>query len=721
LKQRERGTMKRYFSILILVILLSSCTQTSVDTLITQTPIAQKLDGSVTQTNTISEPAIKFTQTPISTPIPTAITSYIKDEPIDISNVAAVDVIGRSGTQSNSHVIGKDSGRWAVLTDKGMEIHDIKNNALLWLSDVAETTSILFSPNADEVLNVKKSTFQVETETGDKQVFPLPTISEKDSGKLIYSINFEKKLIAIGVQTPFYYTGSPIPLRIYSWGKTTPDYEVMGSNFQFSAGEKYLQYLSGMNLQIADAATGKTTTEFGIKNENAFWNTSWNDELFAISRRNSVEIWRLSDKTLLSTIAEKSDVQGQAFDFAFSPNNEYILVFQPKKSLRTWRISTGDMVSEESTTESNLFRISITDKGEIIHHTFLDVPGRNWLNPFNTYSNFRFTPDGQKLIFTTGIVNSAADDKEICNWDLQSQPICVNDRFWTFIYSARAKVIGFGSNGGQYFIKSFAEPEMFGNGWSKEEKNIRSIPKLSEKNGEIRYFYYDESSSLIIIQYSTFQTDTYGWESENTFTRDQKSVFIINRKSNARLLSDGRINRFAVSLDGKVLYEIRNQKEKPETLELVQYGTELLKTVSVTSLDVSTDPANKDKPSNPIIPEVSSMVISPDGKMIYLVINYSSGKARFLSIPLNELKFSQITDLKVDSDPATNMIITHNGDLAVFAQNTLGNLEFVDIKSGEIVKTLPLGGNPVLLAIHPDGKIIVVGDKENGILSVGLP
>ncbi|MHC1783266.1 MAG: hypothetical protein AB9891_11040 [Anaerolineaceae bacterium] len=660
-----------------------------------------------TQTLT-SEPTSTPTQTEIE-PVLNGTPSAPLEGPIEKTNVDRVQIVRKSGSQRNITVLGKSGDRWFTTIVGNLLVHDTITGEILWKTDLAPDLNQV--DNSGQVaFKIYGDTIQIVKDTGDNKKFQIPKIEGIENGGPHIAINFPKELYAIGVSTPFFYKGPPIPVNVYKWGSSGPLYTFTGDYFGFSTSGEYLTYLLGKNLEIVDAESGKFLTEFGLNNENFRWMTSWDDKYIAFSRSSTVEIWRLEGRKLIRTLQEKSEEEGQAFQFKFSGDSQSILVLQPGKTIRTWSISSGEMLKEEQTDETDLNRIGISNDGNILHFDLPQVPGRDWNSDFNDGSYFSFSNNGQSLIFSNQSTKIGGTTEK-CEWEFASSITCDfhEDQIW--ILPANYRLLTIGNDNNRYFMKSRTEPVSLHEGWEEGGKFLAQIPKISAGEwGYLAHFSYFPEIGLIVSNYS-----------------DGK-IFIYNSKTNGRLLLEGKIDRFFLSKDGNILFELVNKKDQPTEMEFVQYDSKSLKEISRTPLKKTIPPSIYGKMKEDLTPQLSSARLAPDGRTIFAYIIYSSDtekdiqqKPIFLTIPLDDVEEATRKELEINSGQTSNMLVSKSGDLAMIAQTGDGDLFFIDTATGKIIHRVNIGGYPIKLALSPDGELIAAADMYNGIQLIGVP
>ncbi len=660
-----------------------------------------------------SIPTVEPTQTPTKTEIVPALNGTpmpaISSE-INANNVKDIKVLKQSSSNNGVKLLGADGSRWSVQKENVGEIHDTKTNALIW--EVKAPYSIIDS-NATQALIFNKdyTSFEVQYQEKKSETFEIPPLSDSKYGKTTKTIFYpiiQHRLLAI--ERWFKGTiGSKAKIDVYSWGETKPKYSIGGYSAKITDGEKYITYFQGATFIFADIESGEKVTEFTFgKGETG--KISWDDAYMAISRKGMLDIWKLADRKVVRTIQTQKDTFLKDDKYSFSPNNKTIMVLMPDGTLRTWSIESGELLKEEKSNEKTINNLRVSDDGEIIKFNLPEVAGSSWNTQFNYFfSQMTFAKDTENLLFLHQTHAQYDERTEICVWDLAKSPTCDYWEDHIFASPGKYRLFSFGSDNEPYSLKTHAQPISINQGWEEDGKFIAQIPQISRK-GDIFNFKYDPVSG--IIQMKDFDGKT----------------FFFNHKTKSRLLVDGNLDRFLISIDGKKLFELVNQKKNPTVMEFVQYDSQTLKEMSRTPLEKTIHPAVLDKSLQDLSPNLVSVVLSPDGKKLYAYIYYLSKirkdeahKAVFLTVPLDAAENSSISEMELNTYQVANMLINGSGELAIISQTDTGDIHFIDTTTGKVIHTFHVGGNPVKLALKPDGKLLAVADIKNGIQLLGIP
>jgi hypothetical protein len=708
--------MKRIGCILnsiICFVLLVSCSQvqnlpvvqTQTQTITKETPTAPVLASATSEEKII--PTNTHTPDPTSTPTKTEIVPALNGTPspafdriIDTSSIQNVQVLRRTGTQRSIIVLGKNGDRWFIDSGKDLKFYDTKTSELIWTTDTSPN-SFLVNEEGSIVFKSQQSDdfFEIVKDSGESRKYPIPDFDKMPNGWRS-AVNYQKELIAI-------QSATLDSINVYKWGDTTPVYSKKGGLDAFSTNGEYLTYAVGFNLQIADAETGKLVTEFNfLKGAQAGWKTSWDDKYLAIARESTVEIWQLADRKLVRILQEKSDVLGQAFLFRFSEDNQFIMVLQPGKTIRTWSISSGVLIEEEKTKINDLYRVGITSEGKIKHYSLPQVPGRTWETEFSDKVIMTFAKDSDILFFAHQLLKAFWVPTDNCTWDLLAAPSCsFNLQNWTYT-RAWFQILALGNDNEPYFLRPYANPVPIFSGWEREGKFLTQLPDTTIGVDD---FTYDPETGLILSEGSNGQ------------------CYIFNRKTRSRLLIDGKLNQFIISKDGTSLLALLNNKEDPTMMDFVQFDSQTLKEVSRTNLGQMGQSFTMEETGEKLTPAIISSTLTQDGKNIYVSLNYFTKDLKklkrtfFLKVPLDSVEESMLIDLEIDSKQLSNLVVNNQGDLAIIAQTENGDVHYIDTETGKVLYTLHVGGNPIKLALKPDGKILAVADVKEGIMLLGIP
>jgi WD40 repeat protein len=706
---------------IIWLFLMTACSQSPVipanqlETKSVQAPSATLAQIKATEelATPTSVPTVEPTQTATKTEIVPALNGtpmpFISSE-INANNVKDIKVLKQSSSNNQIKLLGADGSRWSVQKESVGEIHDTKTNALIW--EVKAPYSFIDS-NATQALIFNKdyTSFEVQYQEKKSETFEMPPLSDGKYGKTTKTIFYpiiQHRLLAI--ERWFKGSkGSVAKIDVYSWGETKPKYSIPGYSAKITEGEKYITYFQGTTFIFADTESGEKVTEFTF-GEGETGKISWDDAYMAISRKGMLDIWKLADRKVVRTIQTQKDTFLKDDKYSFSPNNKAIMVLMPDGTLRTWSIESGEIINEEKSNEKTINHLRVSDDGEIIKFNLPEVAGSSWKTQFNYYfSQMTFAKDTESLLFSHQTFDQYDERTEICVWDLANSPACDYWEDHIFASPGKYRLFSFGSDNELYFLKSHAQPISLQQGWEEDGKVIAQIPQISRK-GDIFNFKYDPGTG--IIQMSDFGGKT----------------FFFNHKTKSRLLVDGNVDRFLISIDGKRLYELVNQKKNPTVIEFVQYDSQTLKEISRTPLEKTIHPAVLDKSLLDVTPKLASIMLSPDGKKLYAYIYYESKtkkdeahKAVFLTVPLDAVENSSISEMEFKTLQVISMLLTGSGDLAIITQTDTGDLHFIDTTTGKEVHTLHVGGNPIKLALKPDGKLLAVADIKNGIQLLGIP
>jgi WD40 repeat protein len=725
--------MKQFSSIInvfICVFLLASCSPAQIDNpkqtpkAPTEVPTLTALPATATATVEQVTPTSSNTIAPTQTPTKTEVVPALNGTPmpgvaneINKNNAKDIKMLKSSSSNKQIEILGSDGSKWSVQKGTSKEIRDTKTNELIWKAK--GSTYFVLDQNGTQALFFKNnfSEFEVQYQDKESETIKAPPIDPKVKYRILPVL--EKKIIVVYPEIPWWYQLNGETINVFNWGEITPKYSLKGSIAEISKGKKYIAYQQGKNLVFTNIDSGEKVNEYNLGNPefevvktgiNKIWKTSWDDEYMAISRNGSVEIWKLADHKLIRTFQIQKDGSIDADNFMFSINNKVIMVLLPEGIVRTWSIESGEVLKEGKSTEESLLHLRVSDDGEIIKFNLPEVAGRSWNTQFNyNFSQLTFAKDTESLLFSLPTFKQYEESTEICVWDLAISPACDYWEDHIFASPGKYRLFSFGSDNEPYFLKTHAQPISLHQGWEEDGKLIAQIPQISRK-GDIFNFKYDPVTGLIQMK------DLGG------------KTFIFNHKTKSRLLVDGNLDRFLISIDGKSLYELVNQKKNPTVLEFVQYDSQTLKEISRIPLDKTIHPAVLDKSLQDLSPNLVSAVLSPDGKKLYAYIYYLSKtkkdeahNAVFLTVSLDAAENSSISEMELKTYQVANMLITGSGDLAIISQTDTGDLHFIDTTTGKIVHTLHVGGNPVKLAMKPDGKLIAVADVKDGIQLLGIP
>jgi hypothetical protein len=718
IKYKNGVNMRRFYWFLIVGFLVSACLplknnqpiEAPTEIVAAGIEPTQTLEAKISPTavttiadNAKLEPAPADFLTALNrTPIPAI------GEQIQLSNIEKMQILKQTSYSAPVEILGGDGSRWFVKFGSDGEVHDSKTNEILWKPAGSEYMTMDSTGSQAFLYTENFSKMQILNEKNWKDSYNTPSI---DLNSVYLTQNISNRLLAVE-------QGNSI--SVYSLGKDNPKYSINGFFAVFTTGEKYLTYLEGKMLVFVSAESGRKKSEFGLgeneyteitTNRKNIWKTSWDDQYLALSRKGTIEVWRILDRKLIRSILVPDNSFIESSNYVFSKESKSLMVLTPEKEIVTYLIETGEIITSEKSDLTSLANLRVTDGGEIVKFNLpkFDIPGKSWKNEFTNLSTVVFTKDGSKLVFSNQVPDRYYVSTEVCVWDLLDEPVCDfhNDNIWT--NPANYRLLGSGKDGGQYYLKTGGDPVSLHQGWTADGKYIAQLPKISSE-GYIYDFSYDPDSGILITHYS-----------------DGKRL-VFNHKTNSRLLLEGFAGIFSLSKDGTVLFKIENSQESRGDIEFVKYDSQTLKEISRTVLGGISGLAEKGVNGESITPDFSSSSLSPDGKNFYIFIQYLSNaegtiipNSAFLMIPLDTPEEAKIVDSGFTSGSVSNMVIARGGDLAIISETGSGNLRFINPLNGKIIKNILIGGNPVILSLTPDGKVLIVCDVKDGIKLVGIP
>ncbi|MCF7958509.1 MAG: beta-propeller fold lactonase family protein [Phycisphaerae bacterium] len=106
-------------------------------------------------------------------------------------------------------------------------------------------------------------------------------------------------------------------------------------------------------------------------------------------------------------------------------------------------------------------------------------------------------------------------------------------------------------------------------------------------------------------------------------------------------------------------------------------------------------------PANP-----SGLVLSPDGRQLYVAANLPQGK-----IMVIDLASDQLTDSIMVGHSPLSPVLSPDGKTLYVCNKFNNNIGVVDLKAKKQVATIPVDREPSAMAISPDGKTLVVANE----------
>jgi WD40 repeat protein len=666
--------------------------------------------------------------TPTSTPTPTVIVPALNQtamppvsDEINPSNVEDLRLLKQTTSNRHVYLLDAEGSRYFRNFYIDGEVRDVATNEVLWHPVYNANSQI--NHEGTQVISYLNgfSELQIQYEDGKTESFTIPAQTEPKRIRS-FSYNYQKRLLSVA-PLPGFWESQKVTAEVYSLDTKKPVYSIEGGSFWFTWTGKYLYYKQGKLLIFADAETGEKISEFGLEETDEL-RLSWDEEMIAFSRNGVVEVWRIRDRKMLRVIQIQKETILESNDLMFSKGNKALMILHPDGNIRTWNIETGEILQQEESGNSPLYQMRVTDDGKIIRYEFPEFPGQPWMSDLTLDAEIRFSSTGDVIEILNQITDGYPWTAEECNWDLLDRPSCTYRKGEIWMSPANFRLLNYGNDQEKYSLKSQSNPVTLHHGWEPDGEFITQLPTLSIK-GEIKRFLYDPFTNVLITIY------------------DSGDVFILNHKTNARLLVDprfvdpasgqlrylpSRYDQYFFSKDHKSLYAIFLQKDSPLLIDFVQYDSETLKEISRVTLNNVESFIRETETESSILSYPFSSTFSADGDSLYILFNYYSLTDRnkvlpsaLLTLPLESPESAEIVATGYNAEVISNILVTKNDDLLIYSEVKTGDLLFFDPGSGKEVGKLQVGGHPINLAISPDNRILAVGDQKTGILLFGVP
>jgi DNA-binding beta-propeller fold protein YncE len=143
----------------------------------------------------------------------------------------------------------------------------------------------------------------------------------------------------------------------------------------------------------------------------------------------------------------------------------------------------------------------------------------------------------------------------------------------------------------------------------------------------------------------------------------------------------------------------------------------------VETIDTAKDALVGGGVSSPIDTYPRAIVITPDGKTAYVVVDGTGAGGEVVPIDLaNPTNTSQTFITTPDGVAPTNIAITRNGKTAyvISSGSSGGNVLPINLATKTSGNPIPINGNPVGIAISPDGKTAYVTARKTSSSGVAL-